>query len=512
MDQLAEYIINSPEIKNIVFIGGKSLYSKTVRALINKSNIKSVSVYSDSKKNVKSIMNFVESLEENTTNKICDLNFFSLKDLDNLSSLTDDTALVFKNPDDIDLIIKLNRLNPKYLCGEMPSQYTTSFEIWEAYRNCCKEMHIITKREDKTPEVLHWKKNPSNPIELSVIFPMYNIATYLPKCIESVTAWKADYVEYLFVDDGSPDNCADIVKEAAQNDNRIKLIQKENGGCASARQLGLEKANGRYVGFIDPDDYIDESMFRKLLRRAFIGSYEISYCGYKELYEALNTTKDIPDLIDMPYSDGTTDKEKIYELVAYLRCAIWRGIYLKSMIIENNIHFYTDLRRFDDLPFKVETLAVAKSVVSTPEYLYYYRMARPGQDIAANDERLFVHFPIFHHLDEFAKKHSSKEFIEKLQIVKLHTHIYAIKKLLPEFIPEYVHKARLDLLRNMGFGHCLTLYKSAVGKSDFAFFVAIATKNPSAVKKLCDKMNNISDKRNKNQNNLSATFNKFGNF
>ena len=67
-------------------------------------------------------------------------------------------------------------------------------------------------------------------------------------------------------------------------------MDKPNGGCASARQYGLDKARGKYIGFIDPDDYIDESMFRKLLRAAMMGSYDISYCGYNEYYE---NTKEI---------------------------------------------------------------------------------------------------------------------------------------------------------------------------------------------------------------------------
>ena len=131
-------------------------------------------------------------------------------------------------------------------------------------------------RTDKEPQILEWIKNKNSDIELSVIFPMYNVAAYLDQCISSVTAWKAPYIEFLFVNDGSPDNSREIVLKWAEKDSRIKLLDKPNGGCASARQFGLERAQGSYIGFIDPDDFIDESMFRKLLRSAMTGSYDIT--------------------------------------------------------------------------------------------------------------------------------------------------------------------------------------------------------------------------------------------
>ena len=81
--------------------------------------------------------------------------------------------------------------------------------------------------------------------------------------------------------DGSKDASADIIRKYARNDKRILLIEKENGGCASARQMGLERVRGRYVGFIDPDDFIEINMFHKLLRKAMEGNFDISLCGYK---------------------------------------------------------------------------------------------------------------------------------------------------------------------------------------------------------------------------------------
>ena len=94
----------------------------------------------------------------------------------------------------------------------------------------------------------------------------------------------------------------------------------------------------KYIGFIDPDDFIDESMFRKLLRAAMTGSYDVSYCGYNEYYENTKKTNRVEDVLGWPYCDGTTDQRKIWDLIIHCRVAIWRGIY-KKLFGKNQIHF-----------------------------------------------------------------------------------------------------------------------------------------------------------------------------
>ncbi len=488
MNQIVEYVASVPKINNVIFVGGKECDKNIIKDLIKVANIDSISLYISNKKTEKEIKEQIEQLTDEELRYLPQTSFYEIDEIYSLSEISSDTVLWCDKLDNSNMIFKLKSLKPKYLCGYIEYGSVTTFEIWEEFRNCTEEIHLISYGVDRRDEVLHWKKNEKSNIELSVILPMYNIAKYLPKCIETVTAWKAEYIEFLFVDDGSPDNCAEIVEKATQKDSRIKLIRKENGGCASARQCGLDIAKGRYVGFIDPDDFIDESMYRKLLRRAFMGNYDISYSGYKELYEATGEVVDVMDIIGHPYSNGTCDRNLILSLVAHRRIAIWRGIYKKEMIDTNNIHFYTDLRRFDDLPFKVETLAVAKSVVTVPEYLYYYRMERPGQDVAANDERLYVHFQIFEYLDEFARRTGSKELIEMIQVIKLQTHIYAIEKLLPKYIPSYVKNAKKDLLKNIGYFNSSIIYKSNVSKTHKAYFNAIVLGGAPATKLLCSRL------------------------
>lgn len=101
-------------------------------------------------------------------------------------------------------------------------------------------------------------------VKLSIIVPIYNVAEFLPKCIESILGQSFTEWELLLVDDGSTDESYQICEEFAQKDKRIKLFHKKNGGLISAKKEGLLHAKGEYVGFVDGDDWIEENMYELL--------------------------------------------------------------------------------------------------------------------------------------------------------------------------------------------------------------------------------------------------------
>lgn len=117
-------------------------------------------------------------------------------------------------------------------------------------------------------------------IKLSIIIPVYNVEAYLNKCIESVVNQTLKEIEIIMVNDGSPDNSKKIIESWMKKDKRIKLFNKENGGQASARNLGLTKANGEYIAFLDSDDYVDTTMYEKLYNKAKSENLDIVLCNY----------------------------------------------------------------------------------------------------------------------------------------------------------------------------------------------------------------------------------------
>lgn len=400
----------------------------------------------------------------------------------------------------------------KYLFGAIWCDALPCFDIWEKNKKTCDYIYIQRVNQAGKAEILEWKKDESDcteeQIELSIVFPVYKVADYLPKCIETVTAWKAPYVEFLFVNDGSPDNSVEIIEQYQKKDARIKIIHKENGGCASARKLGLEQAKGTYVGFVDPDDYVDVDMFKKLYRRAMIGSYQICYSGYNFYYETTKMCEKAEEHIGVPYFEGTTDINLIHDLLINSRVAIWRAIYRKDFLEKKKISFNTNLKRFDDLPFKVETLLYAKSVVFVPEYLYYYRLNRPGQDVACDDERLYVHFEIFEYLDAIIQKISDQKLIDYLQIVKVQTHAWALSIIQNQYAKEYAKRARKDFQKNCSIKRTLFLIRQYLGKTQLDAYLSIITVHPSSFKR-----HNVKLKRSelKKQDKLDNTLKKLDN-
>lgn len=119
---------------------------------------------------------------------------------------------------------------------------------------------------------------------ISVIVPAYNIAPYLPRCLDSIRAQTYQNLEIILVDDGSVDETGAIIDRYAAKDSRIVPIHKCNGGVSSARRTGLDRASGAWIGFIDGDDCIDPEMYTRLMENAMQNSADISHCGYKMIY------------------------------------------------------------------------------------------------------------------------------------------------------------------------------------------------------------------------------------
>ena len=123
---------------------------------------------------------------------------------------------------------------------------------------------------------------------ISVIVPVYKVEKYLEKCIESIIKQTHTNLQIILVNDGSPDNCGKICDEYAKKDSRIEVIHKINGGLSDARNVGINRANGRYIGFVDSDDYIKEDMYEKLINLIKEYDADISICN---LYDVIDGKK-----------------------------------------------------------------------------------------------------------------------------------------------------------------------------------------------------------------------------
>lgn len=120
--------------------------------------------------------------------------------------------------------------------------------------------------------------------KISVVVPAYNLAQYLPRCLDSILTQTYENLEVIVVDDGSRDDTFSIISRYAEKDSRVKAIHKENGGVTSARLRGIREATGEWIGFIDGDDEIEPHMYARLLENAHAHDADISHCGYQRRF------------------------------------------------------------------------------------------------------------------------------------------------------------------------------------------------------------------------------------
>lgn len=142
-------------------------------------------------------------------------------------------------------------------------------------------------------------------IDISIIVPIYNVAAYLPKCIDSILNQSFKNFELILVNDGSTDGCEVICDRYAELDARIIVIHKANGGVSSARNAGLDTATGNYIGFVDPDDYIDADMYSTLFNLCEDRDADIAVCKFaREINGEIHYNEEEKQIIELDNEHG----------------------------------------------------------------------------------------------------------------------------------------------------------------------------------------------------------------
>lgn len=217
--------------------------------------------------------------------------------------------------------------------------------------------------------------------QVSVVVPVYNVARYLEKCVESILLairMSGLDVEVIFVDDGSTDGSQDILREYLKNNNNFGAIFQLNGGAGVARNKGLEAARGEFVCFCDPDDWIDPLMIDKLYRRAITDGSDVVLCGrtlYNEAQKLFTGTSLYEAALCDRFPTGFTPDDvadKIFNAFYYVP---WGKIIRRSMLMDMNIRF-PGMPRNEDMSFANSVLVASHRISIVNEPLYYYRRNR----------------------------------------------------------------------------------------------------------------------------------------
>lgn len=211
---------------------------------------------------------------------------------------------------------------------------------------------------------------------ISVIVPIYNVEQYLSKCIDSILAQTFTDIEVLLVDDGSPDNCGRICDDYALRDSRVRVFHKANGGVSSARNYGIEKAIGKYLMFIDSDDWIESDMLETLYGLMIEYKAELSICGLQKEDESGNTLFSV-DKNDVYVEDQENSILTLFNKDKYYKHQGWpvNKLFLKRIVDRYGIHFHSDVFYSEDRLFNFDYLKYVTLVVfsTIPKYHYVIR-------------------------------------------------------------------------------------------------------------------------------------------
>ena len=188
------------------------------------------------------------------------------------------------------------------------------------------------------------KRNP----KISVIVPVYNVEQYLRRCIDSILSQTFSDFELLLIDDGSKDKSGDICDEYAAKDARIRVFHKVNGGVSSARNLGLVKANGEFIFFVDSDDYLDNTHLENYSKD--IDNFDLIFQGYKLVDETTGKIlekKTFHEIETLDFESSMNVMEQIFSIGNFFG-PTWNKIFRASIISENEIKFKEDVNLRED--------------------------------------------------------------------------------------------------------------------------------------------------------------------
>lgn len=206
---------------------------------------------------------------------------------------------------------------------------------------------------------------------ISIIVALYNQELYIESCIKSILSQSYNNIEIIVVNDGSTDHSLQKIKELAKYDQRIKIINRENGGVSAARNTGIECASGNFIMFVDADDELEENAIEKLYYSIRKYNSDISVGGVSIVYNTHNELKDSDNWYYKIRYNGVLDITD--EIIDDIHCSAWGKIFKKEIIKNNNIKFPEGLY-YEDAYFHWAYLTSSNKISFIKDHTYkYYR-------------------------------------------------------------------------------------------------------------------------------------------
>lgn len=319
------------------------------------------------------------------------------------------------------------------------------------------------------------------PSKVSIIVPVYNVENYLAKCLDSLVSQSLQNIEILVINDGSKDHSEQIIQQYAQKfPDKIRAFSKENGGLSDARNFGLDRVTGDYIGFVDSDDYVTENMFEEMLYLANKHQAKMVICNIQKVDQDGKITQKLTQIPNMPERIDLKNNFSVFADISYFACnKLFKKELFKQKRFKKEVHF-EDIQLIPQLLLECETLAQTQNF----HYQYLERTdsitkthTEKGLDIlkAVEDvEQIFknsVYADRKKELKDFQIFEGVYSFLAYLAFVKNKELFYGMAYKLEVFMTDRKIKLK-DILNYSRFGKNYLLYLPLKKKVFYLLFFA----------------------------------------
>lgn len=277
-----------------------------------------------------------------------------------------------------------------------------------------------------------------NKCKLSIIVPVYGVEKYIDKCLNSLVKQSLKEIEIIVVNDGTKDNSQKIIdKYVKKYPDKIKSYIKENGGQGSARNYGLKKATGEYIGYVDSDDFVEKDMYKKLYNKAKENNYDIVVCGNYNVSEDYQNKN-----IDAFINNYNTDLENIF----FGKMAVWNKIYKRDILIKNKLEFKEKVW-YEDLAFTLKAIMNSNTFAFIDEPLYDYLIREGSTMNNSNVQRNLEILDAFNDILSYIQHNKKEEYFSKIEFLAIdHIYISAIVRVLKAEADDKVKRETINKL------------------------------------------------------------------
>ncbi len=287
--------------------------------------------------------------------------------------------------------------------------------------------------------------------KVSVIVPTYNVSQYLDECMTSLINQTLEDMEFICVNDGSTDHSLEILQKYAAADQRVKIIDKPNGGYGKAMNVGLDNCTGEYIGILEPDDYVKLDMYEKLYDLAVKNNLDIIKADFYRFvhdedgklvknYNCLTGDTSLYSRVIDP-----AEEPNVFKAIMNT----WSGIYKRSFLEEHHIrHHETPGASFQDNGFWFKTFCYAKRLYFVERPFYMNRRDNPNSSVH-NKEKVFCMNDEYAYIMDFLNEHPEfkKRYIGVYSFKRYHNYVASFYRVGEEYKDIYMERFQKEFIQ-----------------------------------------------------------------